>query len=92
MNVYNILHQLNAWDRRHVEEPDYTQRLDGFQEARTLMKQSCPIEGLLMFLYNSTYIIANVSLVFTYMTQITKNQFQIYAAKYLLDRVPGRGV
>lgn len=58
----SVNQKLNAWDRRKVEDPDYMQRIDGFQEAIRVLKEESG-EGpsndyLLMLVYNCTYTLA----------------------------------
>jgi hypothetical protein len=54
--------QLNAWDRRQIDEPDLTKRMDAFSEAGKLLTSDEPldVEFLLMLVHNCTFLLATV--------------------------------
>lgn len=43
--VATIVTQLNAWDRKKIEEPDYASRIDGFEAATRLVSDEGSIQS-----------------------------------------------
>ncbi|XP_023930047.1 small subunit processome component 20 homolog [Lingula anatina] len=57
----NIVHKLNAWDARRVEEPDYMTRLDAYKEINHIIQKMEPcVQFLRMVIYNCCFCIGNV--------------------------------
>ena len=55
--------QMNAWNKRRLDEPDFDARLDGFSDAdQFLVTMETPDTELIqMLIHNCTYFLANVS-------------------------------
>ena len=60
---YVSLLQLNAWNPRQAEEPDYTVRLDTFRSVMQQLKDwtEVDVDFLLPLIYNCCFFIKNVS-------------------------------
>jgi hypothetical protein len=59
--------QLNAWDPKRVEEPDYLRRLAGFREVNSVIKSMTTLDTQFLHavLVNSCFFIKSVSIIFT---------------------------
>ena len=56
-----IATKLNSWDRRHVDEPDYLLRLEGFEDSERLMRVETNRRLLVLLVHNCTYIQAKIN-------------------------------
>ncbi|XP_068744813.1 small subunit processome component 20 homolog [Montipora capricornis] len=55
-----LLGQLNSWNPKRLEEPDYDTRLSAFANARALLEQGAlKTEEILPLLHNSVYFVLN---------------------------------
>lgn len=60
-----FLLQLNAWDPKRVEEPDYLRRLAGFREVNSVIKSMTTLDSQFLHavLMNSCFFIKSVSII-----------------------------
>lgn len=63
--IYSFLLQLNAWDPKRVEEPDYLRRLAGFREVNSVIKSMTTLDSQFLHavLMNSCFFIKSVSII-----------------------------
>ncbi|XP_064596875.1 small subunit processome component 20 homolog [Liolophura sinensis] len=61
-NVAELVTQLNSWDKRRMEEPDYNIRLSAFQTINTTVKEMTKIDTDFLFpiIHNSCFFIVRV--------------------------------
>lgn len=58
---HEILHDLNAWDKRHLEQPDFDLRMNALKQIRQLIeKDDISVEFGAFVIYNCFYIFNNV--------------------------------
>lgn len=59
---YDILFDLNAWDKRHLEQPDFDCRMSALKKIKILIdNNNVSIEFGAFVIYNCYYIFNNVS-------------------------------
>ncbi|KOC63433.1 Small subunit processome component 20 like protein [Habropoda laboriosa] len=60
MKNYNLLSDLNAWDRRWIDQPDFQKRLDAFSEINNAIeKNEITLEFGIAIIYNCYYFLKN---------------------------------
>ncbi|XP_050524775.1 small subunit processome component 20 homolog [Daktulosphaira vitifoliae] len=59
---HEILYDLNAWDKRHLEQPDYDLRMNALKQIKLLIeKDDISVEFGAFVIYNCFYILKNVN-------------------------------
>lgn len=59
---YNLISELNAWDRRWIDQPDFQRRLDAFSEIIAAAKRNeITLEFGIAIIYNCYYFLKNES-------------------------------
>lgn len=58
----DILYELNAWDKRHLDQPDFDSRMNAFKKIKSLLdNKDVSVEFGAFVIYNCYYIFNNVS-------------------------------
>ena len=54
-----LMRQMNSWDRKHVDEPDYSYRLAGFRQAHERLGAMTTVDVAFVtpVVYNCFYMI-----------------------------------
>lgn len=60
--VFHCL-QMNSWDPKRIDDPDFERRLDGFTNAGEMLSTSSVPSVVLAHVYTSLYTVHNVSVV-----------------------------
>lgn len=58
----DLLYDLNAWDKRHLDQPDFDCRMNTFKKIKVLLDNNdVSVEFGAFVIYNCFYIFNNVS-------------------------------
>jgi len=58
----DILYELNAWDKRHLNQPDFDSRMNALKQIKVLLdSNNISVEFGAFVIYNCFYIFNNVS-------------------------------
>lgn len=59
----DILYELNAWDKRHLDQPDFDCRMNALKKIKILLDSNdVSVEFGAFVIYNCFYIFSHVSL------------------------------
>lgn len=63
---YDILYDLNAWDKRHLDQPDFDCRMNALKKIKALIdNNNISVEFGAFVIYNCYYIFNNVSTIYS---------------------------
>lgn len=58
----DILYELNAWDKRHLDQPDFDSRMNALKKIKVLLDNNdVSVEFGAFVIHNCFYIFSNVS-------------------------------